>query len=132
MCILCGLILADHLDDSTTLTNDELIVCRALEGATDFDLNNFKNVMEKYLRPGLNESEKVSDCQVSFPNGFDREREFITTCNWCVYSRLFTSQELEWQGMEDILKLDENYYATNAAVILLEYIHKAHRIWDYE
>ncbi|MCD8197770.1 MAG: hypothetical protein LUE24_11515 [Lachnospiraceae bacterium] len=128
VCILYGLILADHLDDSTTFTIDELIVCRALEEATDFDLENFKIVMEEYLRPRLSEAEKVSKCQVSFPKDFDRETELNTTCDWCVYSRLFTSHALERQGIEDTLNLDENYYATNAAVILLDYIHKARQI----
>lgn len=132
VCIIYGLILADHMDSSTTFSNDELIVCRALEGATDFDLENFRTVMEEYLRPGLSEAEKVSKCQVSFPKDFDRETELNTTCDWCVYSRLFTSHALEWQRMADTLNLDENYYVTNAAVVLLDYIHKARQTWDYE
>lgn len=132
VCILYGMILADHLDDDTTFTNDELIVCRALEGATDFDLENFKVVMEKFLKPSLSESENVGDCQVSFPKDFDRETEYNTTCDWCVYNRLFTSHEPVWQGVEDTVFLDENYYATNAAVVLMEYIHKARPIWDYQ
>ena len=41
-CFLYGLIMASHLDSDTSFTYDELIVCKAIETATDYDLKNFK------------------------------------------------------------------------------------------
>ena len=46
VCVIYGLILANHLETLTEFTHEELIVCKALENATDYDLKNFKEIME--------------------------------------------------------------------------------------
>lgn len=51
VCVIYGLILANHLETLTEFTHEELIVCKALENATDYDLKNFKEIMENYLKP---------------------------------------------------------------------------------
>ena len=45
------MIMASHLESGTEFTYDELIVCKAIERATDYDLKNFKEIMENYLKP---------------------------------------------------------------------------------
>ena len=54
VCVIYGLILANHLETLTEFTHEELIVCKALENATDYDLKNFKEIMENYLKPTSN------------------------------------------------------------------------------
>lgn len=74
-CILYGLILASHLDSGTKFTHDELIVCKAIESATDYDLKNFKEIMENYLKSTSNGG------RVVFPDGFSEISAFKTTCD---------------------------------------------------
>lgn len=122
VCIIYGLILANHMENNTEFTQDELIVCRALENATECDLKNFKEIMEKY-RNGDN---------IIFPKGFSKLDEFTTTCDWGVYNRLFVSHILEWEDMEDeSLGIPTHYYKAKPASVLFEYIIRAHQIWNY-
>lgn len=52
VCIIYGLVLARHLDNSTEFTHEEMILCKALENATDYDLNNFKEIMSIHREAG--------------------------------------------------------------------------------
>ena len=48
-CMIYGLVLANHVAENTKITYEEMIVCRALENATDYDLIHFKEIMDRYL-----------------------------------------------------------------------------------
>ncbi len=85
VCVIYGLILANHLETLTEFTHEELIVCKALENATDYDLKNFKEIMENYLKPTSNGR------RIVFPKDFADIAAFTTTCDWCVYNRIFVS-----------------------------------------
>ena len=65
VCVIYGLILANHLETLTEFTHEELIVCKALENATDYDLKNFKEIMENYLKPTSNGR------RIVFPKDFE-------------------------------------------------------------
>lgn len=126
VCVIYGLILASHMNDNTEFSYDEIIVCKALENATDYDLNNFKEIMENYLRPISNGN------RIEFPTGFVNLNEFETTCNWCVYNRIFISHmagfgETEEGGFD----MSHYYYEAKPASVLLQYIKEAQRIWEY-
>lgn len=126
VCVIYGLILANHMEANTEFTHDEMIVCKALENATDYDLINFKEIMEKYLQPVSNGN------RIVFPNGFTDLVEFKTTCDWCVYNRIFISRMAEWGEKEEgILDISTYYYEAKAASVLLKYIKDAHQIWNY-
>ena len=127
VCVIYGLILASHLEIHTEFTHEELIVCKALENATDYDLKNFKDIMENYLKPTLTGKRRVV-----FPNGFADVAVFSTTCDWCVYNRIFVSQIAEWGEMEDgVLDMTTYYYEATPASVLLDYINAARQTWNY-
>lgn len=126
VCVIYGLILASHLETHTEFTYEELIVCKALENATDYDLKNFKEIMENYVKPTPNGR------RIVFPKGFADIAAFTTTCDWCVYSRIFVSRTGEWDGMEDgVLDISTYYYEANPAAVLLNYINAAGQTWNY-
>lgn len=126
VCIIYGLILANHTGSNSKFTQDELIICKALENATECDLNNFKIIMESYLKQTSNGN------KVIFPQRFPNIDEFIITCDWCVYNRIFVSRILEWGEIgEDSSVISTHYYSTKLASLLMEYIKEAQQIWDY-
>lgn len=125
-CIIYGLIMASHLESGTKFTYDELIVCKAIESATDYDLTNFKEIMENHLKPTLNGR------RIVFPSDFSEISTFTTTCDWCVYNRLFISRMSEWEEMDEgPLDISTYYYEANPASVLLRYINDANQIWNY-
>ena len=126
VCVIYGLILANHMESNTEFTQDELIVCKALENATECDLKNFKEIMEKYLKP-------VSDGnKIVFPKEFPDLDEFITTCDWAVYNRIFISRITEWGNIEDEYEgFNTHYYGVKPASVLMKYIKVARQIWNY-
>ena len=71
VCVIYGLILANHLETLTEFTHEELIVCKALENATDYDLKNFKEIMENYLKPTSNGRRIVFPKENCFTNTVD-------------------------------------------------------------
>lgn len=125
--VIYGLILANHMKDNTKFSYDELIVCRALENATDYDLNNFIIIMEKYLK------ETKNGRRICFPKELYNYDDFTVTCDWCVYNRVFVSHMPEWGEMDEgILELDTCYYVSKPAEVLLKYLYDARRVWDYD
>ena len=127
VCVIYGLILANHLETLTEFTHEELIVCKALENATDYDLKNFKEIMENYLRQTSNGR------RIVFPNGFADVAAYTTTCDWCVYNRIFVSRMAEWGEMEEgVLDISTYYYEANPASVLLYYINSARQTWNYD
>ena len=126
VCVIYGLILANHLETLTEFTHEELIVCKALENATDYDLKNFKEIMENYLKPTSNGR------RIVFPKDFADIAAFTTTCDWCVYNRLFVSRTAEWGEMEEgVLDISTYYYEANPASVLLDNINAARQTWNY-
>ena len=126
VCVIYGLILANHLETLTEFTHEELIVCKALENATDYDLKNFKEIMENYLKPTSNGR------RIVFPKDFADIAAFTTTCDWCVYNRIFVSRTAEWGEMEEgVLDMSTYYYEANPASVLLDNINAARQTWNY-
>ncbi len=126
VCIIYGLILANHMRDETEFTQDELLICKSLENATESDLKNFKEIMEKYLKPVSNGNKIV------FPEELNDPERFITTCDWAVYNRIFTARMTEWGDIEDEYEgLNTYYYVAEPALVLMKYIRAACQIWNY-
>ena len=126
VCVIYGLILANHLETLTEFTHEELIVCKALENATDYDLKNFKEIMENYLKTTSNGR------RIVFPKDFADIAAFTTTCDWCVYNRIFVSRTAEWGEMEEgVLDMSTYYYEANPAAVLLDNINAARQTWNY-
>ena len=126
VCVIYGLILASHIQSGTKLTHDEMIVCKALENATEYDLIYFKEIMEKYLQ-----SVSTGD-RVVIPKDLPEKDAIMTTCDWGVYNRIFVSHIVEWGEIGEVtLDLDTYYYASQPATVLLRYIYAAQQVWEY-
>ena len=89
-------------------------------------LKNFKEIMENYLKPTSNGR------RIVFPKDFADIAAFTTTCDWCVYNRIFVSRTAEWGEMEEgILDMSTYYYEANPASVLLDNINAARQTWNY-
>ena len=124
-CVIYGLILASHLNSNTNFSHEELIICKALENATDFDLNNFKEIMDKYTEDTLNGK------RVIFTNDISTSNTYTITCDWCIYNRIFVSSLFEVDEANEELDTKIYYYIKKPAYILLNYIKMARQTWDY-
>ena len=124
-CVIYGLILASHLNSNTNFSHEELIICKALENATDFDLNNFKDIMEKYIEDTPNGKKVV------LPNNISTSNTYTITCDWCIYNRIFVSSLFEVDEANEELYTKICYYIKEPASVLLKYIKMARQTWDY-
>lgn len=122
VCLIYGLIIADHLDGNNGFTQEELIVCKALENGTDNDLCLFKDIMDLYLIKEDNDRESIV-----LPSNI--ENNYIITCDWCLYNRLFIMESVKVENTT--LINGRFYYTTTPAKILLKYINDLSRIWNY-
>ena len=76
--------------------------------------------MENYLKPTSNGR------RIVFPKDFADIAAFTTTCDWCVYNRIFVSRTAEWGEMEEgVLDISTYYYEANPASVLLDNINAA-------
>ena len=74
VCVIYGLILAKHMRKDTEFTQDELLICKSLENATECDLKNFKEIMEKYLKPVSNGNRIVLPEGILDPDSLERKK----------------------------------------------------------
>lgn len=128
VCMIYGKILANHTGkQEREFTNDDIIVCNALENASDYDLDIFRMIM-------------------SFCNKADEKRIYIkkgdlhkyqNTFSWCLYTRLFyegtpTHGSLGGyanQADDEIVKSD--YIVGSAADLLLSLLNELEQIIKY-
>ena len=132
VCMLYGLILSKHIGQKKTdFSRDDMIVYKALENASDYDLDNFKDIMENCVRPD-------DDGKKRIVYGTEQERECELTCQWCVSTRLFKNIGLSWgtaaggvaSGPDDSI-IQSDYYVTNPAELLMDLICELGTRWDY-
>ena len=97
-----------------------------MENATDYDLMHFKEIMDRYLKPA------DDGMRVVFPKDFDSLAAYTTTCDWCVYNRIFVSKVLGWGKIEtQTVGIETPYYEAKPAAVLLQYINAARQTWNY-
>lgn len=129
VCVIYGMILAEHLKDSRTFSFEELIICRALENATDYDLNNFIEIMDKHVQKIDGQSRK----KIIYKNMNETiKNKLDITINWCVSNRIFYAQSGEYDEKAETILMDTIYYATHVSDILAYYIRKVNQIWNYD
>lgn len=123
---LYGIILSKHIGSyKSNFTHDELIICKAIENANDYDLDIFKDIM----------SNSVLDNKGGKPIWLpkDKQIEYDLTCQWCVYNRLF------WLAESGIIiagtpmpinTVETNYHTLPPAFKLMKYIDELGTTWD--
>lgn len=71
--------------------------------------------------------------RIGFPEKFNKE-EYLTTCDWCVYSRIFQDVGTEW-GEEEYIRenriVPQPYILTEASYVLKKYLDEATVILEY-
>lgn len=124
---LYGIILSKHIgSNKTNFTHEELIICKAIENANDYDLDIFKDIMSNSVLDN-----KKSGKFIWLPS--DNQREYDLTCQWCVYNRLFNLAESEYRKAGPpmpINTVETNYYTLSPAFKLIEYIDELGTTWD--
>ena len=126
ICMLYGLIIAKHIGiQKTDFTIDDIIVCNALENASDFDLENFKEIMELWIN---------QEGKIEYPK--EEKEKLEKTCLWCVYSRLFSIHRFPWAiiGSEDdpnSKTVKTNYIIDSSAKLLQNLINELGLTWNY-
>ncbi len=67
---------------------------------------------------------------IELPSGLENRDSYITTCDWCVYNRIFVIEYVKYEN--STLIHNRFYYVSAPANILLKYIDDLHRVWDYQ
>ena len=124
VCVIFGLVIADHLKDDFKVSHEELILCKALESATDYDLNNFKIIMEKFI------IENSYGRKVELSSELNSIESYISTCDWCVNNRIFKTLPAEYSEEDESLIIENQYYATKTSDALYNYLKRAKILWD--
>lgn len=92
---LMGLLMGENVNSDKDFSHNELLVYKALDNATDYDLKVFRNLIK---------SKKIK-------NDSNLSEEEILTCRWCVQNRLFEEHLMEWN-------IKERYTSTKASDVL--------------
>ena len=90
------------------------------------------NPMTKIIRSGSIGVLGVVNPVAGIVGGIGNDLPFTTTCDWCVYNRIFVSRTAEWGEMEEgVLDMSTYYYEANPASVLLDNINAARQTWNY-
>lgn len=127
---ILGLILGKNMKNNTNYTRDQLIVCKAVESANDYDLKNFQLIMDN-CKIDLDNGKRAIDLTIIDEQEVREECE--VTCSWAVYNRLFYNIPFDGDYGEDNdeSQNEGEYYIAKPAEILLELINEAGPIMDY-
>lgn len=130
VCVIYGMVLAEHAADKSAFSQTELILCKALENATDYDIRNFKTIMEKCIvtnKLGF----RVVKCRM------EELKKYEYTCQWAAYNRIFKLETADFgelsseDGEYEPLIMDTGYQVTEIADLLMEKIRKIQQVLSY-
>jgi len=128
-CVMLGILLAKHMGNGKDFSRDELIVCKAIENANDYDLDIFYELMKSCVVEQEDGRKKI--CYDQQSSG-ELIIEYDLTCSWGVYNRLFSEASTEWELEDETLKfIPTHYYVEKPANTLLELIKEVKQIWNY-
>lgn len=132
VCVIYGIILSEHIGEKTDFTHEELILCKALENATDYDVCNFKEMMKNHVRVNAEGKRTVAYLEIE-PK---QQEKYIITCDWAVYNRIFKEENAEFGDIDDegysSMLTGTFYIVTEIADLLFEKIEDVQQIWKYD
>ena len=132
VCVIYGIILSEHIGAKTDFAHEELILCKALENATDYDICNFKEMMEHHVRVNTEGKRTVAYLEIE-PK---QQEKYIFTCDWAVYNRIFKEENTEFGDIDDegysSMLTGTFYIVTEIADLLFEKIKDIQQIWKYD
>ena len=122
---LLGVILSEHVASGDDYTQADLIIGRALDVATDFDLRQFREIMQKYVPDGSKEEQEIQILKE------EMNASVKSTCEWCVYHRIFTKDILKWNENEAI-EFNDDYSTTSVSFALMNYMKRINQVFCYK
>lgn len=132
VCVIYGIILSERIGEKTDFTHEELILCKALENATDYDVCNFKEMMKNHVRVNSEGKRTVAYLDIE-PK---QQEKYIITCDWAVYNRIFREENAEFGDIDDegysSMLTGTFYIVTEIADLLFEKIEDVQQIWKYD
>ena len=124
-CTIMGKMLSLHMDNKRAFDQDDNIIFRALENATDDDIRIFYRVMNEYLT----KNEDGHDI-FSIPNIVINNPGFSSALDWCVFNRIFNGTSgVRW--IVDGQDYDVSYSPTSAGHRLREYVYSVRQVLNY-
>ena len=133
VCVLYGHIISNHIGEKEkSFTQEELIVCNALISATDFDIKNFKTLMDSCVRKDENGIRKISYSKDD-KDVLEIQNTLNATCYWCVYNRIFSSNPMQFFSIDgEKFNIDTSFCVESPADVLLKYITAVQQILNYD
>ena len=126
--VLMGLVLANNMNNKTAFSRDDIIVCRALENANDYDLNNFRTIMHDCI---VLTKDNKRIIEYDF-NDVSMNYEYNMTCSWAIYNRLFTQSLPDLKVSEStMIHSPSHIYVEHPADTLYELITALGKVWNY-
>ncbi len=127
-----GYIISKHLKNNSDFTRDELIVCKALENANDYDLENFEKLMKNCIKKKRDGGIRIKYDSTDLKDII----EYELTCDWCVYNRIFRVKTTDLTNFEDMdeedaecLELSTYYCPRETSNVLVGLIDDVKQIW---
>lgn len=125
--VIMGFVLADCINNKYSNNQKQSIIYKAIDNVTDMDLINFLNIMKTCVNRKNNEVH-LERLQLDE----EMESNYILTCDWCVYNRIFSSLagtifDLEDETHEENDNYGSAYSITPIADMLYEYINRIPR-----
>lgn len=117
--VIYGILLKNHMGDKPRdFSYEEIIICNALKNATDYDLEKFEEIMDKYVSLDSKGERRIDN------------NEYIYTCEWCLANRIFISNFDTYMEVEgDNINFDSRPRVASAADILLSLIKEAKNLF---
>ena len=123
---IIGLMLGEIKLENREFNNDDAILFNALETMTDFDIRNFKSIMEGDFIATDNTGRQYFDVSL-FPD--DKREDYLLTLTFGERNRILSSFH---QTLKDGKIQFSTFYQTNKfSDILLKYINKVNQIINY-
>lgn len=124
-CCIMGVMMADLSSEKRDPTQCEMIIMRALDSFTDYDIHYFKEIIDNTYIGKTDDGIKYIDVS-AFPE--DKKSEYMMTLDFCKQNRIFKSNSVV---------TDDGSFIANAAIVdnisdmLYTYIDRAKRQMSY-
>ncbi len=128
-CVALGVVLSNLLKQNRDISRNELIACRALEAANDYDLEYFDLIMKNHIK------EKDGRRTVFYNTNTIQQgkiEDYDLTCAWCASYRLFSTTIMEQTQMDSVMsELPSYYFVEKPADNLFDLLGDVSQIMKY-
>lgn len=123
-CSIMSLILSDNVKCNRDFSQEDMILMRALEHFSDYDLQNVEEIIQGDYYKKLPDGTQCIETS-RFPS--DKKDTYMLTVDYCIQYRLLIKTH---HSIGESLYMDE-ITVSQQAYRLLEYIKRVHRLIEY-